>query len=68
MKKIIFTKIIATAILLVLCYSLSANDKVIKDTTINKVSYSMYKGAKNGRYIIITSKKGTNYRKYFKSK
>ena len=61
-------KIILMAILFALCSTASASDKVIKDTTINKVSYSMYKGAKGGRYIIITSKKGTNYRKYFKSK
>jgi hypothetical protein len=59
-------KILMTAILFALFFSASAKDIVIKDTTINKVVYSMYKGARGGKYIIVTSKTGTTYRKYFK--
>lgn len=59
-------KIFTTAILFALFFSASAKDIVIKDTTINKVVYSMYQGARGGKYIIVTSKTGTKYRKYFK--
>ena len=59
-------KILTTAILFALLSSASAKDIVIKDTTINKVVYSMYQGARGGKYIIVTSKTGTKYRKYFK--
>jgi hypothetical protein len=61
-------KIIITAILFALFFSASAKDIIIKDTTINKVVYSMYQGARGGKYIMITSKTGTKYRKYFKNK
>jgi hypothetical protein len=59
-------KFITTAILFALFFSASANDIIIKDTTINKVVYSMYQGARGGKYIIVTSHSGTTYRKYFK--
>ena len=61
-------KFITTAILFALFFSASAKDIIIKDTTINKVVYSMYQGARGGKYIIVTSKTGTTYRKYFKNK
>ena len=61
-------KFITTAILFALFFSASANDIIIKDTTINKVVYLMYQGARGGKYIMVTSKTGTTYRKYFKNK
>lgn len=42
------------------------NDRIVKDTVINKVSYHLYEGSKGGKYIIRTSKTGTTYKQYFK--
>jgi len=41
-----------------------AGDPIIKDTTIKNVKYSIYQGSKGGKYIIVTSKTGTQYKKY----
>ena len=60
-------KIFILAVLLILSGSTFAADSVIKDTTINKVTYHLYRGAKGGRYIIVTSKQGNQYRKYIKN-
>ncbi len=61
MKKILF------ALCLMLSISAFAEDKPIKDTTINSVKYTMYQGSKGGRYIIRTSKTtGKTYKQYFK--
>lgn len=64
-------KILLLSIALLFCsYSSNAgqlnNDKPVKDTVINKVTYKLYIGAKGGKYIIVTSKTGTQYKKYFK--
>lgn len=37
-----------------------------KDTVINKVAHKLYIGARGGKYIIVTSKTGTTYKRYFK--
>lgn len=37
-----------------------------KDTTINKVYYKLYTGIRGGKYIIVVSKTGTTYKRYFK--
>lgn len=41
-------------------------DKVLKDTTIKSIVYKLYVGSKGGKYIIVTSKAGNQYKKYFK--
>ena len=38
----------------------------IKDTTIKSVVYPLYVGKNGGRFIIVTSKAGNQYKKYFK--
>jgi hypothetical protein len=60
MKKLIFF----VALLLSL-NTFAGNDKPVKDTVINHVTYKLFVGAKGGRYIIVTSKTGKEYRKYF---
>lgn len=64
-------KFILTAILFAFVTGVSAKDRVIKDpvikdTTINKVQYKLYQGSRGGRYVIVISKTGKPYRKYFK--
>lgn len=59
-------KFILTAILFALVTGAFASDPVIKDTTINKVSYKLYQGSRGGKYIVVTSKAGKPYKKYFK--
>jgi hypothetical protein len=63
MKKAIFALLLTLSAL-----NTYAQDKVIKDTTINKTSFKMYEGARGGRYIIVTSKAGKDYKRYFKTK
>ncbi len=38
----------------------------VKDTLIKNVSYKMYMGIKGGKYIIVTSRTGNQYKRYFK--
>lgn len=64
-------KILLLSIALLFCSLTSnagqlGNDKPVKDTVINKVTYKLYIGPKGGKYIIVTSKTGTQYKKYFK--
>lgn len=40
----------------------------VKDTTIKGVKYQLYVGARGGRYILVTSKAGNQYKKYFSKK
>lgn len=40
----------------------------VKDTTIKGVKYPLYVGSKGGRYIIVTSKAGNEYKRYFSKK
>lgn len=63
MKKLIS---IAAFLFITITSFAGGNDKVVKDTTINKTVYHLYEGSKGGRYIIVTSKKGNQYKKYFK--
>lgn len=69
-KTILFTAIMIIASLFIVLTSF-ATDKPVKDTTvkINGVSqsYKMYVGIKGGKYIIVTSKTGSTYKKYFKA-
>jgi len=62
MKKIILALALLTS---VMSY---ASDPVVRDTTINKVTYSIYQGSRGGQYIIVISKTGKTYKKYFKTK
>lgn len=71
MKNLIKTlQIIVILLVLLTTVNLSANaqfpvkDKVVQDTTINKVIYKVYKGKNGGLYIIRQSK---NTLKYYKS-
>lgn len=41
-------------------------DVSVKDTTINNKSFKLYTGAKGGKYIIVVSKTGNSYKRYFK--
>lgn len=59
MKKLLFA---AALTMLTLCSH--AQDKPVKDTIINSVTYKIYVGPKGGRFIWITSKKGTKYKRY----
>lgn len=64
-------KVLLLSIALLFCSFTSnagqlGNDKPVKDTVINKVTYKLYIGNKGGKYIIVTSKTGTQYKKYFK--
>ena len=63
MKKAIFALLLTLSAL-----NTYAQDKAIKDTTINKTSFKMYEGARGGRYIIVISKAGKEYKRYFKTK
>lgn len=63
------TIILSIAFTLVSLLSFAGNDKPVKDTVINNVKYSLYVGAKGGRYIIVTSKiTGKQYKRYFARK
>ncbi len=46
---------------------LTRNATPQKDTTIAKTVYKIYVGSRGGRFIIVTSKKGTQYKKYISS-
>jgi hypothetical protein len=59
-------KFILSAILFAFVTGAFATDPVIKDTTINKVQYKLYQGSRGGKYVIVISKTGKPYRKYFK--
>jgi hypothetical protein len=59
-------KFILSAILFAFVTGVFAADPVIKDTTINKVHYKLYQGGRGGRYVVVISKTGKPYRKYFK--
>ena len=45
---------------------LTKNATYQKDTTIKSAAYKIYVGAKGGRFIIVTSKAGNQYKKYLK--
>jgi len=62
MKKILLALALLTS---VMSY---ASDPVVRDTTINKVTYSIYQGGRGGQYIIVISKTGKTYKKYLKIK
>ena len=62
MKKILFALALLTSLM---AY---ASDPVVRDTTINKVTYNIYQGGRGGQYIVITSKSGKTYKKYLKTK
>lgn len=40
-------------------------DVSTKDTTIKSVVYALYVGKNGGKYIVVTSKVGNQYKKYF---
>lgn len=63
MKKLILTLLVACFLALSTTAQTPAS---IKDTVINKVSHKLYIGAKGGKYIIVTSKAGKTYKRYFK--
>jgi len=65
MKKIF---VILFIMLSVNSFCQTVEKRPIKDTIIKGATYPLYVGAKGGRYIIITSKTGVVYRKYFKYK
>ncbi len=44
---------------------LTIKDKSVKDTTIKSVVYPLYVGKSGGRYIVVTSRTGNQYKKYF---
>lgn len=46
---------------------LKVTDKSVKDTVIKEVNHKLYVGNRGGKYIIVTSKSGTQYKKYFKN-
>ena len=48
------------------CFSASAGGTYLKDTTIKAQTFQMFRGAKGGKFIVITSKSGNQYKKYFK--
>lgn len=65
------------AILLVLCsFVAMGQDKPktidvskltsVKDTVIKEVKHKLYVGAKGGKFIVVTSKTGNQYKRYFK--
>ena len=60
------TFLILFALLCTLSFA-GQGDKVIKDTTINKVVYHIYLGSRGGKYIVVTSRTGKEYRKYLKT-
>lgn len=41
-------------------------DKVLKDTVIKSMTYKLYAGSRGGKYIMVTSKTGKLYKRYFK--
>lgn len=43
-----------------------STDKVLKDTTINKVDYKLYEGTRGGKYVLRTAKSGNVYKQYIK--
>lgn len=44
-----------------------ASEKPVKDTTIKNVSYTIYEGAKGGRFIKKISASGKEYKQYLSS-
>lgn len=42
--------------------------QAVKDTVLKGVTHKLYVGAKGGRYIFVTSKTGTVYKRYFTAK
>jgi hypothetical protein len=65
MKRLIL--IIALALTGVFSYSqdsLTKNATFVKDTTIAAKVYKIYQGSRGGRFVIVTSKTGTQYKKY----
>jgi len=45
---------------------IASNNVYLKDTTIKAQTFQMFRGAKGGKFIVITSKTGNQYKKYFK--
>lgn len=66
MKKLLFIISLFFSINSFAQTDLTKNAKVIKDTTINKTVYKLYEGSKGGKFIIVTSRNGNQYKKYFK--
>lgn len=65
MKIRIDFRILIIGALLLMGFAATAQDKVIKDTTISGFTYKMYQGSRGGHYILIHSKAGKEYKRYF---
>lgn len=42
-------------------------DQSTKDTVIKDKTYKLYTGSKGGKYILVISKTGKEYKRYFKA-
>jgi len=62
-------RLLTIAILLISINSMAQQkpkDQAVKDTVIRSVSYTIYQGARGGKYYFKTSKSGTIYKVYLK--
>lgn len=66
MKQFIFSAIFTACFFCASANVKQTADPVIKDTTINKTTYKIYQGSRGGKYIVVISKNGKPYKKYFK--
>lgn len=70
-KNLLFIVIMTVCSLFIVATSFAA-DKPIKDTTLTvngvKASYKVFEGGRGGKYVIVKSKTGSTYKKYFKTK
>lgn len=64
MKTLLLTLCIAFASLFLNAQDIKPTDKVLKDTTINKVEYKLYIGSRGGKYVLRTAKSGKVYKMY----
>jgi hypothetical protein len=68
MIKAIVIRLIILAATIFICCQANSQDEIIKqDTTIKGKVETLYIGNKGGKYILVTSKSGNVYKKYFKT-
>lgn len=66
MKTLLFTIAMMLMTLAINAQEIKPTDKVLKDTTINKVDYKLYVGSRGGKYVVRTAKSGKIYKQYIK--
>lgn len=66
-KAIVIRLMILAATIFICCQVNSQGGTIKQDTTIKGKVETLYIGSKGGKYILVTSKSGNVYKKYFKT-